>query len=202
MCEEARTRNEDGSPWGRFFGRLIQVLLRPTKAWERIAGESVPIGEVLWPHAVLLILARAGAELIGHLLEGWGIGTALADFGLGVISWFVLLWVFAFVAGSVASARGRAGLAAGDALRFGAYGLSPLFAVGLLSVVPLPYVSQVAGVLAMPWAFYVLGVGVHPMLHVKDEQAAAVTGLVCGALVLAWALLPTLMGLILRAIAQ
>lgn len=204
MSDEARGTHQvpAGTPWGRFVTRLLQVLLRPSKTWERLAEEQVPIAEVLWPHAVFLILLRAGAELVGRLLEGWRLGPAMADFALGVVSWFVLLWVFAFVAASVASARGHAALAAGDALRFGSYGLSPLFAVGVLGVVPLPYVAQIAGVLAMPWAFYVLAVGVRPMLRVKDQDAAAVTGLICGALVLAWALLPNLMGLVLRAIAS
>lgn len=189
-----------GPSWGTFLARVLLVLTRPTKAWERLSREEVPIGELLWPHVVVLLLARGGAELVGRLLEGWTIGAALADFAMGVISWFVLVWVFSFVAGSLASTRGGARLAAGDALRFGAYGLTPLFVVGLIGLFPLPYVSQIAAVLAMPYAFYVLAVGVRPMLHVEDKEAAAVTGLMCGALVLAWALLPNLMGLIVRAI--
>lgn len=194
------TSPPEGNPWGRFFARMMLILVRPTKAWDRLAKEEVGIGELLWPHALVLILARGCAELVGHLLEGWKLGAALADLAFGVLSWFVLVWVFSFVAGSVASTRGGARLAAGDAMRFGAYGLTPLFAVGMISVIPFPYVSQIAGVLAMPYAFYVLAVGVRPMLHVDDKDAAAVTGLVCGALVLAWALLPNLIGLILRAI--
>jgi hypothetical protein len=168
------------------------VLLRPTKAWERLSKEQLTLGEVLWPHVVVLILARGIAELIGNLLSGKSLGLSFGELAVAVVSWFVLVWVVAIASGSVASTRGGARLAANDAFSFGAYGLTPLFVVGVLSVIPLPYVSQAAGVLAMPYAFYVLSV--------KESESAAIAGLVCGTLLLAWALLPTLLALVLRAI--
>jgi hypothetical protein len=191
---------EPGSPWAHFFARLGLVLLRPTKAWERLSKEQLTLGEVLWPHVVVLILARGIAELIGNLLSGKSLGLSFGELAVAVVSWFVLVWVVAIASGSVASTRGGARLAANDAFSFGAYGLTPLFVVGVLSVIPLPYVSQAAGVLAMPYAFYVLSVGVVPMLRVKESESAAIAGLVCGTLLLAWALLPTLLALVLRAI--
>ena len=186
--------------WPAFIGRVLRILVRPSHEWDKVSKQDQKIASVLWPHVLVLILARAGAELIGHLLQDWSIGAALVDFAFSVLSWFVLVWIFAFASLSIASTRGSARLAATDAVRFAAYGLTPLFVVGILSVIPVPYVSQVADVVTMPYAFYVLSVGVVPMLRVPEKSAAAVAGLTNGLLLLLWALLPNLLALGLRAL--
>jgi hypothetical protein len=63
----------------------------------------------------------------------------------------------------------------------------------MLSVFPFPYVGPAAEALAMPYTFYVLAVGVTPMLGVAGDRAPGVVGMLNGALVLGWALLPTLL---------
>ena len=107
-------------------------------------------------------------------------------------SWFALVWVFALAAGSIATTSG-AKMSAGSAIRFSIYGLTPLFAVGILAAIPLPHVAPIAELLAMPYAFYVLAVGVVPELGLSSEKAPGVVGKLCGALLILWSVMPTLL---------
>jgi hypothetical protein len=192
------TRPPAGSPWADFFTHLIEILFRPSQAWERLSKDPQPLIEVLWPHVVVLLLARALAEFIGSLLQGRGILPSLGQFGLGAVGWFALVWAFGLVTMGIASARGGR-VVVQDAIRYAGYGLTPLFVVGILSFVPVQYIPAVADALTMPYTFYVMAVGVGPMLRVPEEKLAGTVGLLNGALLLLWALIPTLLRIALRA---
>lgn len=187
--------------WGRFARRLSMVLLRPATFWERVRDEEIPVKELMWPHVVVLVGVRALAGFIGGLLHGASFGSSLLSGLSSFVSWLALIWVFAVVVGSVATARG-ARINAQDPLRFAAYGLAPLFMVGVLAAVPLPYVTPIAELIAMPYTFHVMGLGVVPLLGVPWKRAPAMVGLVCGVLLILWAVMPTLVPLVVEALTR
>ena len=188
-----------GSPMGRFARRLGGLLVRPAHFWEALQKEEVPTGELMAPHLVLLIGIRAVAGAIGTLLAGGGVVAAIISLLGSFVSWFALVWVFALVVGSfVATSGGHADPKA--ALRFAVYGVSPLFVVGVLAAIPVTYVTPIAELLAMPYAFWTLAVGVMPELKVPQDRAPALVGRLCGALLILWSVMPTLLPKVLAAL--
>ena len=185
--------------WAGFFWRVFNVLGRPTAFWQSIRQDELTVGQVMWPHVVVLVLLRTTAGLFGNLLQHVPVGAAFGQFATGVVAWMLLVWLFAVVAGSIASVR-TARMALQDALRFAAFGLTPLFLVGILAVIPFPYVSPIAELLLMPYTFLVLAQGVAPALGVPADRAPAVVGMVCGALLVLWTVMPTLADLVLAAV--
>ncbi len=190
----------EGDKWRRFSSRLAHLLLVPGKFWESLREEHVSVREMMLPHLILLIGVRAVAGFIGSLLGGGGFGAALGALISSFVSWFALVWVFAIVAASLASAKGGR-LSANDSLRLAAYGLAPLFLVGVFAVIPFPHVAPIAELIAMPYAFYVLSAGVVPMLGVPVERAPVMVGQLCGALLILWSIMPTLLPELVRVIA-
>ncbi len=194
-------RPDPGKRWSRFFKRLIKLLARPAAFWETVREEEISLGEIMWPHIILMIGIRALAGLIGSLLSGGTAMAAMAAFASSFLSWLALVWVFAIIVGSVATARG-ARISARDPLRFAAYGLAPLFLVGILAAVPLPYVAPIAELIAMPYTFHVMALGVVPLLGVPLKRAPQTVGLLCGLLVVLWGIMPTLVPLIVEALTK
>ena len=188
--------------WGRFGKRLMMVLLRPGTFWERVKEEKISVGEMMWPHVLVMIAVRSLAGFIGNLLsDGGSLGSAAASFFSSFVSWLALVWVFAVIVGSLATTRG-ARVTGQAPLRFAAYGLAPLFVVGVFAAIPLPYVASIAELIAMPYTFQVMGLGVVPMLGVSQEKAPALVGLLCGLLLVLWGIMPTLVPLVVDTIAR
>ncbi|MFT7625181.1 MAG: hypothetical protein ACI9WU_004372 [Myxococcota bacterium] len=190
-----------GTQWSRFAARLLDVLLRPQRFWRDVRREEIAIRELLFPHLVILIGVLAGAGFIGQLLGDAGFGSAVGQLVTSFVSWFAMVGVFAIVAGSIASAKG-ARLSMSDSMRYAAYGLTPLFVVGVFSAIPLPHVAPIAGLIAMPWAFYVLSAGVVPCLGISTERSAPIAGLMCGATLILWTIMPTLLPELVAAITK
>lgn len=202
--KKSKSSSEDHSKrslWWRFFKRFSGVLLRPTHFWKKIDEEDLSSFEIWWPHVALLVLARAVSLFIGSLLGDTTIGTAILQFFGSIVSLGLVVLIFALVAGAIASARGSR-LDAQDALKFSAYGLTPFFVVGMLSVIPHPLVSTVADYVAMPYAFYVLATGVTPLLGNPPEKAAGTAGLICGALLICWGLIPQFLPVLIETLSK
>ncbi|NUN14477.1 MAG: YIP1 family protein [Myxococcales bacterium] len=194
-------RRVNPSPWAGFFRRLLGILFRPTATWNHIATQEPPLGAMLWPHAVVLVLARAFSEMIGVWSAGYPFLHAMKQFVLSTAVLFVTMWLFAMVAGTLAATRhGEGGFLA--AFRLSGYALTPLYVCGVLAVLPFRYVQMAVDVLAMPWAFYVLGVGIVPMLKVKEKDGAKLTAMLCGALMVMWVLMPGLVRELLLTLAK
>ena len=194
---DARKEDAKAGSWSHFFGTVGKLLFRPTEAWKQINKTKAPLGSILWPHVVGLLLARGCAEFLGNLLQSQGLAVAFGQMASSALSWFVLIWIFAVAAASIAGSRGGE-LVVQDSFRFSAYALTPLFVIGILAVIPVPYLSRIADLLVMPYAFYVMAVGVVPMLRIPLEKAPGAIGLLTGTLVLLWAMIPTLLGEVLK----
>lgn len=208
LKRKKRVRGEGEGPstgrwavWGRFVRRLSMVLMRPSTFWERVRDEEISVREIMWPHIITLVGVRALAGFVGGLLEGASVGASALSGLSGFVSWLALIWVFAVVVGSVATARG-ARINAQDPLRFAAYGLAPMFMVGIFAAVPLPYVTPIAELIAMPYTFHVMGLAVVPLLGVPVKRAPGIVGLLCGLLLVLWAVMPTLVPLAVEALTR
>jgi len=189
-------------PGGKgFFGDLVEVLFAPATFWERGRSGAPADYRPIWIHLLVLIGLRAVSGFGGALLRGAGVGAAFGQLFSGLIAAFALVWLFAaIVAGVTAGTTGRTTVR--DAFRFAAYGLTPLFVVGVLAVVPLPYVAPIADLVLMPYTFYVLGVGVVPALGVPVSAAPGRVALICGSLLVLWSVMPTLIPLVVEAIVR
>ncbi|NMC69392.1 MAG: YIP1 family protein [Myxococcales bacterium] len=184
-----------------FFGDLVEVLFAPAAFWERARAEGPGGYRAIWIHLLVLIGLRAVAGFGGALLRGAGIGAAFGQFFSGMLAAFALVWLFAaIVAGVTAGSTGRTTVR--ETFRFAAYGLTPLFVVGVLAVVPLPYVAPIADLVLMPYTFYVLGVGLVPALGVPEKSAPGRVALVCGSLLVLWSVMPTLIPLVVEALVR
>ena len=192
---DARKVNEASGSWGHFFQNIGMLLLRPTAAWDDICKTKEDLSKVLWPHVLVLLLARGVADFFGNLIRGESLAVAMGQMVSSVLAWFVLIWLFALAAASIAGSRGGE---LTDSFRFSGYALTPLFVVGILAVVPVPYVSRIADLVVMPYAFYVLAVGTVPMLRIPSDKAPGAVGLLAGTMLILWALLPTLLGEVLK----
>jgi len=189
-------------PGGKgFWGNLFEVLFAPAAFWERARAETPAGYRPIWIHLLALIGLRAVAGFGGALLRGAGIGAAFGQLFSGLLAAFALVWLFAaVVAGVTAGVTGRTTVR--DTFRFAAYGLTPLFVIGVLAVVPLPYVAPIADLVLMPYTFYVLGVGVVPALGVPEKSAPGRVALVCGSLLVLWSILPALIPLVVETLVR
>ncbi|MEZ4267084.1 MAG: Yip1 family protein [Myxococcota bacterium] len=178
---------------GRFLARLFRVMLQPTAFWVDLRQTGPPpLSAILWPHLALLIGLRSIADFVGVLLAPGGTISDAITKGLGaLVGWILLPICLAFV-GSIIGGVGGGSASFRRSLAFAAYGLAPLFIAGSLAIIPVPWVAQAAEMLAMPYTFYVLAVGVHPVLGVDQRRLAGAIGLINGATLLLWSALALL----------
>ena len=191
-------RRDGGSS---FFFDLFGVLAGPAAFWSRRPDAAPRASRSIWLHLLVLIGLRSAAGFGGALLRGAGLGASLGQLFSALLSSFVMVWLFAaIVAFLSAGSTGRATIR--DSFRYAAYGLTPLFAIGVLAVIPLPYVSAIADLVMMPYTFYVLASGVVPALGVAESRAPTRVGLICGALLFLWSTMPTLIPLLVEKLAK
>ena len=189
----------DGGP--SFFFDLFGVLAGPTTFWSRRTATAPASSRPIWLHLLVLVGLRSAAGFGGALLRGAGLGASLGQLFSSLLSSFVMVWLFAAVVAFVsAGATGRATIR--DSFRYAAYGLTPLFMIGILAVIPLPYVSAIADLVMMPYTFYVLAAGVVPALGVAESRAPTRVALICGALLVLWSTMPTLIPLLVETLAR
>lgn len=184
-----------------FFGNLFEVLFSPAAFWERTRAGGPADYRPIWIHLLVLVGLRSVAGFGGALLRGVGFGAAFGQLFSGLIAAFAMVWLFtAIVASLTAASAGKTTVR--DTFRYAAYGLTPLYAIGVLAVVPLPYVAPIADLVLMPYTFYVLGVGVVPALGVSEKAAPGRVALICGSLLVLWSIMPTLIPLVVEALVR
>lgn len=180
------------TPLRRFFLDLICVLLHPSAFWRGQTTHAATIGQMHFPHLTILILLRMIAVFIGGvLLPGANASQVLLQSVAQGLLILVSIWAFGFVVAGV-SALGGGGFHYDKGLRFSGYVMTPTLFVGIISIIPVPYLTTICDLLSMPWAFVVLGAGILPYLKIKTEHAPMVTGLLCGLLLCLWGVMPML----------
>ncbi|MBQ9394890.1 MAG: YIP1 family protein [Proteobacteria bacterium] len=183
------------TPFVRFFGDLIMVLTRPGAFWKAQDEHPATTSQLYWPHLTVLVLLRTAAIMGGgafqHALNDVPLVQLLVIAGIQALMIYILVWILAMLISGISTLSG-AGFQFDRAQKFVGYSLTPILVVGILSLIPLPYVDTVCDLIAMPWAFLVIGAGVLPYLKLKPEQGPVLTGLFCGLLLTLWGLVPIL----------
>ena len=201
MTTETATKGPEtkGNDIGLFIARATKLLLRPSTFWQSLGDRPVTVSEVVWPHMVLLVAARAIANMVGAMLGGAGIGTSLTVLFTSFISCFAAVWAFGFAAMTIASMKGgKAGLS--DGIVFAGYAVTPMLVFSIVTLIPVKYVQLVADILMLPYAFHVLSLGVGTQLGIPEGRVATAVAQLCGALLVIWQLMPNLLPAIVRAV--
>ncbi|GEM_PF-6882741 len=176
------------SPFSRFFSDLPSILTRPGYFWRGQVEHPATMAQLHWPHLSILIVIRALFKFIGAV-QNVSIGNALTLAISEIILIFALVWGMGLILSGFLAVTGRKG-GIGRAVRFVGYSITPLLVVGIISMIPIPLLAPVMDVIAMPWAFVIMGAGVYHYLREKPESIAMVTALLCGLLLILWSLLP------------
>ena len=183
------------TPFGRFFLDLILILTRPGAFWKGQAEHPATIGQMYWPHLIILISLRTiavmGGALLQYAMNDISPAHLLIEAGVQALMIFLMIWLFSLLISGISTLSG-AGFQFDRAHRFAGYCMTPIFIVGILSVLPLPYMDKICDIIAMPWAFLVMGAGVIPFLKIKPELGPTLTGLFCGMMLCLWGLIPML----------
>ena len=180
------------TPLMRFFKDLFTVLLHPGAFWKGQATHPATMGQLHFPHLAVLIALRMIAVFTGTaLLPETSISRVLLQAVVQGILIFVSIWVFGLAVAGI-TAIGGGGFHYDRGIRFSGYVMTPTLFVGIISIIPVPYMSTICDLLSMPWAFVVLGAGVLPYLKIKNENAPVITGLFCGLLLCLWGVMPML----------
>lgn len=183
------------TPFKRFFGDLVMVLTRPGAFWKAQDEHPATTSQLYWPHLTVLVLLRTAAIMGGgafqHALNDIPLGQLILMAGIQALMIYILVWILALLISGISTLSGI-GFQFDRAQRFVGYSLTPILVVGILSLIPLSYVDTICDLIAMPWAFLVMGSGVLPYLKLKSEQGPVLTGLFCGLLLTLWGLVPIL----------
>ena len=177
------------TPFARFFLDLGLILSRPSLFWRGQAEHPATLVQVHCPHLLVLIVLRTAAIILSGLFKSdQEISQVLVQAGTQALLIILLVWGLALL---IVPLTGR-GFRYDKAVRFVGYGITPILFVGIVSIIPVPYLGTICDLLAMPWAFVVLGAGMLPYLKLKPEHAPVLTGLICGLLFCLWGVLPIL----------
>ena len=181
------------TPGSRFFSDFVNVIARPMHFWESQNAHPATISEVFLPHLLTLIILRALAYFVGGMLKAESeFSHVLVQTLTQVLMIFVFILAFAFCTSTVTAIVGRT-LNFNRAFKFSAYAITPILVTGILSVIPVPHIATICDLVAMPWAFCVMGCGVVSYLHMPEKSAPPITGLFCGFMMCLWGALPILL---------
>ncbi len=182
--------------WGRFVGDLFSLLFRPKRFWESQEEHPATLTEALLPHLAVLVLIRAIASFIGSFVSSESGIKALGQALMQGLFIFVFVFTLSLCYSAVVAFTGKS-FDYNRSLRFVCYVISPILVAGILSVIPINHFAAICDLLAMPYAFYVMGYGVVTFLKIPEKSASPITGLLCGIMMCLWGALPILLPYVL-----
>ena len=176
----------------RFCTDFVAILARPSSFWKGQDAHPATLLQLHIPHLAILVVLRMAAFLVGGSLRpDYAFSVLIVQTLVQGFLIFLLVWSMSIAVAAAMTVSG-AGFHLDRALRFVAYGITPLLFVGIVGVIPLPYLTQICDLLAMPWAFVTMGCAVLPYLHAKEKHAPILSALFCGMLLCLWGALPML----------
>ena len=181
------------TPWARFIVDFTTVMVRPIHFWEEQAEHPATLGQVHFPHLVVLVLLRAVSIFVGNVfLDGTDKLHQLVSVVAQALLIFVFVWLLALIYSAIMAVVSK-GFHFSKCLNFVAYAVTPLLVIQVLSVFPIPYMNTICDIIALPYVFVVLGAGMLPFLKVPEKTAPVLCGLFCGLMACLWSVLPILM---------
>ncbi|MBQ9242243.1 MAG: YIP1 family protein [Proteobacteria bacterium] len=186
------------TPFTRFFLDFLLILTRPGAFWKGQDEHPATLGQLHFPHLFILVTLRTLMAFLGGILQPEPVfSRALIQAATQALLIFVMIWVLALIISGISTLTGQR-IHYDRALRYVGYSITPNLFVGIISIVPVPYLATICDFLAMPWTFLVMGAGVHAYLKIKPEIAPTLTGLYCGMMLCMWTALPMLIPTLLQ----
>lgn len=186
------------TPLTRFFLDFLLILTRPGAFWRGQDEHPATLGQLHFPHLFILVTLRTLMAFLGGLLQPEPVfSRALIQAATQALLIFVMVWGLALIISGISTLTGQR-IHYDRALRYAGYSITPNLFVGIISIVPVPYLATICDFLAMPWTFLVMGAGVHAYLKIKPEIAPTMTGLYCGMMLCMWTAMPMLIPALLQ----
>ena len=154
--------------------RVKNILVNPKKEWEVIATESSTVSSLFTSYVLPLTVLGAIAAFVGFGLIGfnmfgvniggvnWGIYYALNKLIVGIIAYYVSVYVVDMLASSFSSEKDL-----NRSAQLVAYGTTPAMIAGLLAI--LPAISIIA-ILVSLYSIYVWYLGLGPIKKTPEDK--------------------------------
>lgn len=168
------------------IARAANILMSPRAEWQEIAAEADTVGRIYARYVLILAALPAiagfldmsvfgtGIPFTGLTLRvgtGAGLATALFQYGLSLLSVFVLTLLVNAFAPSFGAHKDRV-----QALKVVAYSYTATWLAGL--AVLLPWVGWIIGIAGSTYAVYLLYLGLVPTMRAPPEKAAGYAAVV------------------------
>lgn len=156
--------------------RVKNILINPKKEWEVIAGESSTVSSLLTSYVLPLTVIGAVAAFIGYGLIGvdlgfmgikmsgtkWGLYYALNKLVVGIIAYYVSVYVVDMLAPSFASEKDL-----NRSAQLVAYGTTPAMIGAFFSILPA---IAILGLLFSLYSIYVWYLGLTPVKKTPEDK--------------------------------
>ena len=139
--------------------RAKGIILSPKTEWPVIAAESGDTAFLFQNYVAYLAAIPAVCGLVGSLIAGYSIATALILAVVNYLSAFVLVYIFALIIDALATTfDGRKDFE--SALKLTVYSITPFWLSGIFLLIPRLAFLQILGL----YSFYLLAVGLPPLM--------------------------------------
>lgn len=154
--------------------RVKNIIVNPKKEWEVIATESSTVTSLFTGYVLPLTVLGAIAAFVGYGLIGisvlgikitgidWGIYYALNKLIVGIIAYYVSVYVVDMLANSFASEKDL-----NRSAQLVAYGTTPAMIGGLFSILPA---IALIGILFAFYSIYVWYLGLGPVKKTPEDK--------------------------------
>lgn len=154
--------------------RVKNIIVNPKKEWEVIATESSTVTSLFTGYVLPLTVLGAIAAFVGYGLIGisvlgikitgidWGIYYALNKLIVGIIAYYVSVYVVDMLANSFASEKDL-----NRSAQLVAYGTTPAMIGGLFSILPA---IALIGILFALYSIYVWYLGLGPVKKTPEDK--------------------------------
>ncbi len=149
------------------FNRIKNILATPKTEWPVIEGENKPHMTVAMTWLLVMAAIPAAASLLGYGVFGrfslvYGICQAVIQYVIMVGGVYLSAFVIDLLSSSFGAQKNF-----DKAFSLVAYAYTPMFIGGIFYL--LPALSWLAGLVGL-YAFYLLFVGLKPMMKVADDK--------------------------------
>ena len=160
--------------------RVKGIILSPRTEWPVIEREPGGVAHLFANYVAILAGIAAVAALIGNLIKGVPLGTALLWAVVSYLMAFVFVYVIAMISNILAPKF--AGVPNQDnALKLSVYSATPFWLAGIFAAIPgLAFL----GILGL-YGFYLLYTGATPLMRVPPEKSVVFTAVVVVCTILA-----------------
>ena len=168
----------------RLVDRAKNIIVNPKAEWEAIAADPTPTGKIVTGYVLPLAAVAAlagfiGVSLIGQSLPfvghfrmgiGWGIATAIYNVVMAVVFVYVVGFIIDALAPTFGAQKNMA-----QATKIAAYSYTPVWALGILTIIPALAILVIFGAL---YGLYLLYLGLPRLMKNPTDKSAGYTALV------------------------